>query len=343
MTYILSLIIPAYKPDQFIDRFIENLYKLDDKLNIEKLNFEVIFIHSETTEIDKVKKLIFKNITIVYVYNKDKLNPSEARNIGIKLAKGDYLHFHDVDDFILTNFIKDIVTKLIANRLYCFDVIIYKYHKVRENKLELIDHDICQIEHEINSKELLNYISKYILEPHIYTAFVHCWSKIYKSEFIRKNCIRFDEKLEQLEDVNFNFKILNSKPALYASNIILYDYSVASNNNENLSSKSGDDPDKDLKFLIRALKPVRKYCILNFSKKIAYIKINHLYATTIVLWILRIRKRKKYGFKKKYEKINAYCDSKLVVNSLRFYNIMPNTSIIIPLLVKLKLPLFLSI
>jgi hypothetical protein len=156
--------------------------------------------------------------------------------------------------------------------------------------------------------------------------------------FIIDNNVKFNENLDQLEDVNFNFKLLIKNPKIFYSNKnTFYEYYIRKESS-NLSKKSGDNPSVKIKQTIRALMAVKNYLLsLKENQNQVRKKIRHLYATTFILWIFRIVKNSK-NLHKTIKDVKIYCFSEIVQRSLREYIFQKNNSYIIPILIKLKTP-----
>jgi len=92
---LLSIIIPAYNAEKYIDRCMSSVYKDAPSLN----DFELVVVNDgskdQTSEIFKGYCGRYKNITLI---DKENEGVSVARNVGIRAAKGDYVLFLDVDD-----------------------------------------------------------------------------------------------------------------------------------------------------------------------------------------------------------------------------------------------------
>lgn len=92
---LLSIIIPAYNAEKYIDRCMASVYKDAPALD----DFELVVVNDgskdQTSEIFKGYCGRYKNITL---FDKENEGVSVARNVGIRAAKGDYVLFLDVDD-----------------------------------------------------------------------------------------------------------------------------------------------------------------------------------------------------------------------------------------------------
>ena len=95
---ILSIIIPCYNSEKTIVRTLNSIKGFEAFKN----NFEIIIVNDGST--DSTLELIidfFKENNFIYlIKNQSNLGLSEARNNGLKIAKGKYIWFVDSDDQI---------------------------------------------------------------------------------------------------------------------------------------------------------------------------------------------------------------------------------------------------
>ena len=116
----LSVIIPMYNAEKYIERCVESLYCQD--LNIG--DFEVLIINDGSTDhsLIEVENLARKHKNIV-ILSKKNAGAASARNLGIKNAKGDFLVFIDADDYYLPNCLKQLLNTC---ELKCLDLLYYR-------------------------------------------------------------------------------------------------------------------------------------------------------------------------------------------------------------------------
>lgn len=90
-----SIIVPVYNVEKYLNNCIESL--LNQKFD----NFEIILVNDGSTDKSGLMCDNYastnKNISVIH---KDNGGLSDARNIGIANAKGEYIIFVDSDDFI---------------------------------------------------------------------------------------------------------------------------------------------------------------------------------------------------------------------------------------------------
>ena len=93
-----SIVIPVYNVEDYIKRTLDNIFNQTEK------DFEVIVVDDGSTDksIEIAKKYDVKIIKTKHV------SVSEARNIGVKHAKGEYLIFLDSDDYWDKDLLKEL-------------------------------------------------------------------------------------------------------------------------------------------------------------------------------------------------------------------------------------------
>ena len=139
---ILSIIIPAYNSETYIENCINNIY--NQKMNI--CDYEIVIVNDGSKDNTRfVVEQLQKKYSNVILINQINQGSSIARNTGVNCAKGDYIYFLDSDDYLAENtlsIIIDIAVKFMPD-LLGFDAI-------RTNQSNLIK---CQ-KNEVNVNTL---------------------------------------------------------------------------------------------------------------------------------------------------------------------------------------------
>lgn len=213
----ISVIVPVYNAEKYLDGCIKSIIMQS------YTNIEIICIDDGSTDrsFDILKRLqtIDERLRIKSVPNG---GVSRARNIGIKLATGDYIAFVDSDDYISEN---------------------YLYELYNELKISKSDLSICKIQNFGSHNEVqsmnscifdFNQPEKNIWNKLNFTFLLYgpC-NKLYKSEIIKFNKLLFDEKLDYGEDLSFNFEYLN-----FVNKIVIIDNAIYYYRHESKSSLS---------------------------------------------------------------------------------------------------------
>ncbi|WP_134703814.1 glycosyltransferase family 2 protein [Ammoniphilus sp. YIM 78166] len=103
----VSIIVATYRRKETLKRALQSL------ITQTYSNFEIIVVDDNAdaewnTEIDKIVNSMknLDNFEIIYTQNKNNKGSAETRNIGIKLATGEYVTFLDDDDIYLPDKVK---------------------------------------------------------------------------------------------------------------------------------------------------------------------------------------------------------------------------------------------
>ena len=180
---LVSIIVPVYNATQYIDRCINSILKQT------YIHWELILVDdgSKDSSFDICKEWASKDSRI-YAYHKDNSGVSDTRNYAIKMSKGNYLTFIDVDDWVNMHFLEDLM------EYKSFDWVI-EGHEFWPSRAKSIYKDgIIDIK---GSKEQLDIC-----------LFNHPsgWSTLFNANIIRQNNIQFNTKLRSREDHLFNLQ-----------------------------------------------------------------------------------------------------------------------------------------
>ena len=191
----LSIIIPCYNAQDHIERFLVNLSNQSLKVS----EYEVILIDDgskdNTANIIENLKSSYKNIIF---YRQKNQGPGVARNYGLKLAKGKYVYFLDVDDYIAYNSLS-----ILLNYLEKYDLDLIGFNTRITENYNLLELNNKAINSEISVTNGIDYITEnrhHRLEP---------WWYITKREYLLKIGFIFEEGVF-LEDAIFTINVLKS-------------------------------------------------------------------------------------------------------------------------------------
>lgn len=202
----ISIIIPAYNAEKYIDKCIESI------INQTKKELEIIIINDGST--DNTEKIIkkYSDKRINYYKNKNQ-GIGKTRNFGIKKSTGKYLMFIDSDDYIEKDTCELLFNKAEGDNL---DLVICDFYREFENKL--VEEKIINFKNT-NLKDKPELLYKINLSP---------WNKLYKSEMIKDNNIYFNEEFKY-EDTPFVFMSLDKAKSIGKVNKYLNHYIIHDN------------------------------------------------------------------------------------------------------------------
>lgn len=97
----ISVIVPAYNVENYIDKCISSLLKQTFS------NYEIILVDDGSTDrTGAICDRIGNENSIVHVYHKTNGGLSDARNFGIEHANGRFITFIDSDDYVSNSYLK---------------------------------------------------------------------------------------------------------------------------------------------------------------------------------------------------------------------------------------------
>lgn len=188
----VSVIIPVYNVERYLQDCIDSL------VNQTLKDIELIFVNDCSTDrcLDILlnNKKIYPN-KIIVINSKVNLKQGGARNLGIKVARGEYIGFVDSDDLVAPDMYEVLYSKISEKDL---DAAFIKYQCVEENfKLSEykfnIDHVNVWREKllELDEREMCDYdIEKLMVYP-----IGGVWSGLWRKSIIVNNQIFFPEQL----------------------------------------------------------------------------------------------------------------------------------------------------
>lgn len=121
----VTAIIPAYNIEQYIDKCITSLIEQTLK------DIEIIIVNDGSTDrtLEKINNRI-KEANNIILIDKENGGQSDARNVALSRAAGEYVAFIDGDDWIDENTLEVLYNKAKENDA---DIVIYDYEEIYED------------------------------------------------------------------------------------------------------------------------------------------------------------------------------------------------------------------
>ena len=224
----ISIIMPVYNKEKYLYKSIKSI------LNQTYENFELIIVNDGST--DNSSSICHKfeqedsRIKVIDIENN---GVSNARNIGIKNANGQYIQFIDADDYIDKYMLEDLVN---LSEKYNTDIIITEIKKVdlKSNKSKEILLPFSGLK---SIDDMMDNFAQVQKETGIYG----CVS----NKFIRKSIIdeyglKFDKRLWLAEDLDFYLELYKYVTNVYFCNKAYYYYVQEAENSSTTSDKKYD-------------------------------------------------------------------------------------------------------
>ena len=214
MTYNISVLIPVYNVEQYIEKCAESLFK-----NTIANECEFIFTNDGSTDssIQKLNTVIekfpeLKNNIVVLQHEKN-MGLGATRNTGFDNAKGKYIICTDSDDWVEPDYLEKL------------------FETAEKDDLDLVGCDAF-FENEKNGKtEIMHYPlnkdPKQCLNDIYYEKVgSYLWIKLLKRDFLISNNIRWADDVSMFEDVLLTTKILSKNPKIDYIDKPLYHYLI---------------------------------------------------------------------------------------------------------------------
>lgn len=265
---IISVIIPCFGVEKYLPDIFEDL------INQTFEQFELIFINDGGGE--KISQLIqefAKKDKRVVAVEKENGGVSSARNIGIELAKGEWICFVDPDDRVDNNYLKSLYMSVTGTKSQMgiggFTQLFTK--KNLKNRFEIKQE--CK---EKPTKDVYKFFPPFNVP----------WNKIYKTDLLKKNAITFPIGVTYLEDELFNLQVYNS--ITYCSLVKDCGYTYMMNDSNSALSKYH----KDLKQNMLKSGKLKKELMIKFgiSKNDIHKKEVESIATDIYILVINLFK-----------------------------------------------------
>ena len=186
---LISIVIPVYNAENYIDRCIKSILKQT------YINFELIIVNDGST--DNTSNICYQYAHVdsrIRLISQKNHGVSKARNRGIINAEGRYIVFIDADDYIETEYIQNLYN-LISRNNVDFCCISYKTEISETEDVCLLENDI-KLSGEDAIVEMMKPSCKIPRTP---------WGKMFKLEQVIN--INFESEYSLAEDTLYNLEV----------------------------------------------------------------------------------------------------------------------------------------
>ena len=220
---LISVIIPVYNVEKYIR------YCLDSVINQTYKNLEIIIVDDGTKDSSgEIAEEYAAKDSRIKVIHKENGGLSDARNVGLDVATGDYIAFLDSDDVIALDFYEYLYNLIKEND---YDIAECEFYRIPSDDIENVQNILDEknkekevvVKEETSEEALCDFYGRY-LNPYVNKVVV--WNKIYKKDIykgIRYPVGRFHE------DEFTTFKILNKITKMVTSTRKMHGYMQTSN------------------------------------------------------------------------------------------------------------------
>lgn len=187
----ISVIIPVYNVEKYIEEALNSILNqtlIDD--------IEVIMVDDGSTD---NSRYIIERYALDYpnfhAYHKENEGQGIARNYGLKLAKGDYIHFFDSDDYIPKDYYEKLYDVAVKNDCDIVASNVYRFGRYNISDTILFKHSFSEFDKDMDGMVLDEYPSL------IWDTAI--WNKLYRTSFLKSNELVYLDKKILYEDLLF--------------------------------------------------------------------------------------------------------------------------------------------
>ncbi|MFB5674650.1 glycosyltransferase [Paenibacillus terreus] len=225
MEYKISVIVPVYNVENYLERAIESLENQTIGFN----DLEVILVNDGST--DNSSKIIdyyskrYDNVVAVH-YTESSGAAGKPRNEGLKLASAEYVMFLDPDDYFTNDACEVLYNSITHNKS---DVAFGTYRCISEDGTSIVYPSVIpdDFPDKVANTNIDDSAFLLKLAPSV-------WTKIFRKSFIINNNITFPEGIVA-QDLVFVIHSLFSAQNITFLKKIIYNYRLRKNSNKSIS------------------------------------------------------------------------------------------------------------
>jgi len=213
MEPLLSIIVPIYNVEQYVDKCIQSI------LNQTYQNLEIILVDDGATDRSgSIADSYAAKDKRIKVFHKENGGLSDARNYGLDHVTGDYILFVDSDDFIENTMCERLFA--VANSTNA-DIVSCNYYIYRED--DDISIHTMSVQDDTRTFTGMDMLRYYLLKTEPFDLNV-VWNKLFKSELFNGTVlVRFPKG--RVQEDNFTiFRLFLNANTIVTVNEPLYYY-----------------------------------------------------------------------------------------------------------------------
>lgn len=190
-TSLISVIIPIYNVENYLDKCLDSIIKQTYK------NIEIICVNDGSTDSSlEILQNYTKKDARIKIINQPNKGVGCARNVGLSIANGEFVSFIDSDDRVDENLYQTCMDNINEN----IDIIVFgaKTLNLKNNKIYKGQYSSKRFKEDFNISNLFN----------IYTV---AWNKLYRNSFIKNNNVIFGTTKTGEDQLFFIQAVLNAQ------------------------------------------------------------------------------------------------------------------------------------
>lgn len=262
---LISIVVPIYNVEKYLNKCIDSI------LSQEYKNIEIILVDDGSTDNSgKICDDYTKKDNRIKVIHKENGGLSDARNVGMEKAIGEYIAFIDSDDYIGKDYISTLYNMCITNNS---EIAQCSFERVTDNQTT----NEINVDKKIENMTGIEAIKNIFKEK--YLEYIVAWNKLYKKSLFEN--IKYPKgKLH--EDEATTYKLFYEAKKVSVTNEKLYYYYIRQNSitNTKFTLKRLD--------YIEELEEQLKFFNDRNEKEI-YLEVYYRYSRSLLLFYLKCK------------------------------------------------------
>lgn len=242
---LISVIVPVFNVARFLEECISSI------INQTIYDLQIILIDDGSTDgSGSICDRFAERDKRILVIHQTNAGVSNARNAGIRVAKGKYISFIDADDMLPKDAYKILLDKPLD------------YPALTMGRMQRISEDGALLEQslefytgEIESSIFL----KDLLEEREFTYLGFLWDKLFLHDVIEKNGLLFNQEIKLNEDRLFILQYMFYVKKVFLINNVVYYYRQRSNGIITMTRKNSTVTDSEMT-VVQSFKAMQKVC-----------------------------------------------------------------------------------
>ncbi|WP_018665141.1 glycosyltransferase family 2 protein [Heyndrickxia acidiproducens] len=224
----VSVIVPLYNVENYIDEALSSL------VNQTLKSIEIILVDDFSR--DKTLKIVSsytqKYSNVYLIQQTQKMGVGAARNLGLKIAHGEYIFFMDADDFITRNALEQMYIAAEENNANLVTGVIKEYYDARKSSEISPYFKIFPSLAQQGEKSIIK-------NPELFFL-IYCWGKLYKKSLIENST--FPMNIHFAEDQPFTVHAYLYTNKIFTISSTIYYYRKRESEKNSVSQSLLKDP-----------------------------------------------------------------------------------------------------
>ena len=209
----ISIIIPIFNVEKYVEECLSSV------CNQSLREIEIICIddRGQDGSMDIVQQYAEKDLRIRILKHEENMGMGISRNTGIAAATGEFIFFLDSDDYIEPGILEKLYHKITQTSS---DIVGARFHAFPDDPSNAV---MCERAKTFNVENaFVRAVDNYKVSLTRYDEAVSLlpsgvvWNKLYSTDFVRENNLRFADQQKKIafEDEGFNIKLFSCKPKI---------------------------------------------------------------------------------------------------------------------------------